>query len=170
MAPIITTLLTAGPALIRMFGQSKGGNTEFVAETIADVVERVQGEPSHPETKAAKIQAVVDSLDPAEVTQLKISLAQINASREKAVLEHDLGMHQAQQKTLQSLDIKGVRPQIANRHSWFTIAYLIGFEGLAAFGKGTGANWEIATLIAAPTLAWFGFRTWDKFSKQGSSN
>jgi hypothetical protein len=165
---LITTLISAGPALIRMFGQSKGGNTEFVAETIAEVVEKVKGLPNA--EKTAKIQAVVDSLDPNEVTQLKISLAQINASREKAALDHDLGMHQAQQKTLQSTDIKGVRPAIANRHSWFTIAYIISFEALAAFGKGTGANWEIATLIAAPTLAWFGFRTWDKFSRQGSSN
>jgi hypothetical protein len=170
MAPIITTLLSAGPALIRLFGQSKGGNTEFVAETIADVVERVQGDPSHPDAKAAKIQAVVDSLDPKEVTQLKISLAQINASREKAQLDHDLGMHQAQQQTLQSADIKGVRPSIANRHSWFTALYIAIFEGLAAFDYGSGANWEIAILIASPTLAWFGFRTWDKFSKQGASN
>lgn len=168
MLPLLATLISAGPSLIRLFGQSKGGNTERVTETIADVVDIFQNNPN-PQNKA-KLQSLVESLDPIEIQKIQLGLAQINADREKAVLDHDLAMHQAQQQTLQSTDIKGVRPQIANRHSWYTIAYILVFEGLGAFGHGTGANWEIATLIAAPTLAWFGFRTWDKFSKQGSSN
>jgi hypothetical protein len=169
MTSIIAALLSAGPSLIRLFGSSKGGTTEYVAETIADVVEKVQGNPNSTES-VAKVQAVVDSLDPSEVIQLKIGLEKVAAEREKAVLDHDLGMHQAQQQTLQSKDIKGVRPAIANRHSWFTVIYIVIFELLAAFDKGTGPNWEIAMLIASPTLAWFGFRTWDKFSKQGATH
>lgn len=167
MAPIITTLLTAGPALIRLFGQSKGGNTEFAAETIAEVLERVKGVPAN--TATAKIQSVVDSLDPTAVTELKLGLAKIQADREKAVFDHDIAMHQAQQQTLQSPDVKGVRPQIANRHSWFTVAYYVGAEAAQLMGYGTGASMEIGIAIAAPTLAWFGFRTFDKFSKQGAS-
>ena len=89
MTSIIAALLSAGPSLIRLFGSSKGGTTEYVAETIADVVEKVQGNPNSPES-AAKVQAVVDSLDPTEVIQLKIGLEKVAAEREKAVLDLSL--------------------------------------------------------------------------------
>lgn len=164
MGTLISLLLSAGPTVIRMFGQSKGGNTEAVAETVADLIDSSNGKPTE-----AQMQAMVKSLDPVAIKELQLGLAQIEAEREKNQLDHDLGMHKAQQATIQSIDVKGVRPEIANRHSWFTVLYLFVFEGAAIFGKGTGANWEVATLIAAPTLAWFGFRTWDKFSKQGAT-
>ncbi|WP_299072850.1 hypothetical protein [uncultured Paraglaciecola sp.] len=164
MAPIISLLLSAGPSIIRMFGKAKGGKAETVAEEVASFIDGNNGKPTQ-----AQMQDMVKNLDPEVMKDLEIGLAQIAAEREKNHLEHDLGMHQAQQTTLQSVDIKGIRPEIANRHSWFTCLYLFMFEGAAAFDYGSGANWEVATLIAAPTLAWFGFRTWDKFSKQGAS-
>ena len=46
MAPLISTLLTAGPALIRLFGKSKGGNIERTTETISAVLDTIQGKPS----------------------------------------------------------------------------------------------------------------------------
>ena len=57
-----------------------------------------------------------------------------------------------------------------NRHSYYTMLYVCAFEVAEAFGYGTGASMELAMLIASPTLAYFGFRTFDKFSKQGASN
>ncbi|WP_416305194.1 hypothetical protein [Neptunicella sp. SCSIO 80796] len=169
MAPFIAALLSAGPALIRLFGQSKGGKTEAVAETIAGTVEAIQGKPT--DQQSTKLQALIDSLDPAEVNQIRLGLAQVEAEREKARLEHDTAMHTQQQLTIrESKDIKGVRPEVANRHSWFTCGYVCVSELLSAFDIGSGANMELALAIAAPTLAWFGFRTWDKFSKHGATD
>jgi len=164
----ISALIKYGPSLIRILGESKGGTTEQVAHTIADVVEAVNGDTSP--SSVAKVKATVDSLPPEVVGEIELGLAQIEAEREKARLAHDLGMHTQQQETLRSgKEIKTFRPEIASRHSWFTVAYIFVMELLNAFDRGNGANWEIALLIASPVLAWFGFRTWDKFSKQGAS-
>ena len=164
----ISALIKYGPSLIRLFGERKGGATEKVAHTIANVVEAVNGDTSP--SSVAKVKATVDSLPPEVVGEIELGLAQIEAEREKARLTHDLGMHTQQQETLRSgKEIKTFRPEIARRHSWFTVAYIFVMELLNAFDYGSGANWEIALLIASPVLAWFGFRTWDKFSKQGAS-
>lgn len=164
----ISALIKYGPSLIRLFGERKGGATEKVAHTIADVVEAVNGDTSP--SSVAKVKATVDSLPPEVVGEIELGLALIEAEREKARLTHDLGMHTQQQETLRSgKEIKTFRPEIARRHSWFTVAYIFVMELLNAFDYGSGANWEIALLIASPVLAWFGFRTWDKFSKQGAS-
>ena len=164
----ISALIKYGPSLIRLFGERKGGATEKVAHTIANVVEAVNGDTSP--SSVAKVKATVDSLPPEVVGEIELGLAQIEAEREKARLTHDLGMHTQQQETLRSgKEIKTFRPEIARRHSWFTVAYIFVMELLNAFDHGNGANWEIALLIASPVLAWFGFRTWDKFSKQGAS-
>lgn len=168
MAPIIQALLTAGPGLIRLFGQSKGGTVESVAEIAASTMENTNNAKT-PHAQEKALEAALAHAPESVLVELKMGLAEIDAKREKNVLDHDLGMHKAQQATLQSKDIKGVRPEIASRHSWFTVAYVVLFEGASLAEYGTGANWEIATLLAAPTLAWFGFRTWDKFSKQGAS-
>lgn len=168
MAPLIKTLLSAGPSLIRMFGASKGGLTETVTEKVAETVEAVSGM-SAPQ-KEAKLQALVDSLPPEEVSKLKINLEQIAADREKNRLDYDLAMHTEQQKTIRSADPKYVRPKTANRHSYFSMLYVCAFEIAEALGYGSGASMELAMLIASPTLAYFGFRTFDKFSKHGASN
>lgn len=168
MAPLIKTLLSAGPSLIRMFGASKGGVTETVTEKIAETVEAVSGM-SAPQ-KEAKLQALVDSLPPEEITKLKVNLEQIAVEREKNRLGYDLAMHTEQQKTIRSADPKYVRPKTANRHSYFSMLYVCAFEIAEALGYGSGASMELAMLIASPTLAYFGFRTFDKFSKHGASN
>lgn len=164
----VSALIKYGPSLIRLFGERKGGVTEKVAHTIANVVDAVNGDTSP--ASVAKVKATLDSLPPEVVVQIETELAQIEAEREKARLNHDLGMHTQQQDTLRSgKDIKTFRPEIAKRHSWFTAAYVFLMELLGAYNYGSGANWEVALLLASPVLAWFGFRTWDKFSKQGGS-
>jgi len=168
MSLIVTALLSAGPSLLRLFGDSKGGHVQQVTDTLATVLDATQGRPA--EERQAEIESQLNQLDPNIVQEVKSGLAQIEAERENNRLNHDLGMHTEQQKTIRSSqDIQGTRPAIANRHSYFTALYLFVFEGLEAFSYGTGANWEIATLLASPTLAWFGFRTWDKFSRQGAT-
>jgi hypothetical protein len=85
MAPLLATLLSAGPSLIRLFGNAKGGTTERVTETIADVVDKIQGNPT-PQNQA-KLQALIDSLDPLEIQKLALGLQQIQLDREKAYLQ-----------------------------------------------------------------------------------
>ena len=112
----ISALIKYGPSLIRILGESKGGTTEQVAHTIADVVEAVNGDTSP--SSVAKVKATVDSLPPEVVGEIELGLAQIEAEREKARLTHDLGMHTQQQETLRSgKEIKTFRPEIARRHS-----------------------------------------------------
>ncbi|GAB5378982.1 MAG: hypothetical protein Alis3KO_00830 [Aliiglaciecola sp.] len=168
MAPlIIKTLLHAGPALLRLVGDSKGGQVGEIAEVAAKALEATHDKPQS--TRAAALDIATKGIPKELLIELQVALADIEAQREKNVLDHDLGMHESQQQTLRSNGIQGVRPGIANRHSWFVIAYLFLFEAAAVLDYGTGASWEIATLIASPTLAWFGFRTWDKFSLKGAS-
>ena len=174
MSALLTTLLTAGPSLIRMIGETRGGtNAVNVAHTLADAVEAFTGKSNSAES--AKLQALADSLPPDEVFSLKVALDEIAAERENQKLKHDLGMHQAQQTTIQNGDnsqdsyVSHTRPKVARQSFWATAAYTIVFELLGAFDKGPGANLELGFLLASPMLAYYGFRTWDKFSKQGAS-
>lgn len=169
MAPLLAALISAGPSLIRMFGESKGGTTERVAHTVAEVVQAIGTNPTASQVK--QLESVVNQQPSEEISKLSVELARIAAEREQNAMNYDVAMHTQQQETIRaSKDVKGVRPEIANRHSWFTAVYVIGMElahatGLTSFG----ASMEIAMMLAAPTLAWFGFRTFDKFSRHGAS-
>lgn len=166
---ILAAVLSAGPSLIRMFGSSKGGKTEEISQIVASGVEQYMGNPSL-DNKAA-LQSKLDSLDPSVLSSMKVELEALENERILNAQKHDIEMHTQQQQTIRSsADVKGVRPAIASRSSWALVAYIFLFDGFKAFGYGPGANWELAMLIASPVLAWFGFRTWDKFSKQGASN
>lgn len=165
---LLSALLIAGPSLLRALGDSKGGNFKTATDNLARVLDTVNGEPT--QTQQQQIEAAAAQIDPAIMQEIQLELAKIEAVREQNLLTHHLGMHTQQQKTIRSSqDVSGTRPKIANRHSWITAVYIVGFEALSAFGHGSGASWEIATLLASPVLAWFGFRTWDKFSRQGAT-
>lgn len=80
--------------------------------------------------------------------------------------------HRQQQETIQNGDnstdeyVRRTRPMMA-RQSWYvTAAYVFVFEGMAAFGRGSGVDWEIAMMLLSVALAYNGFRTFDK-SKWG---
>jgi hypothetical protein len=151
-----------------MVGKSKGGEYEKITENLVSVFEKTKKLSSN--NQIQELDLFAERLDPNAVDQLTIEVVKLENDLKKSLLHHDQAMHTEQQKTIRSsVDKAGIRPMVANRHSWFTAAYVLIFEVAEAFGYGTGANWEILTLIASPTLAWFGFRTWDKFSKQGGS-
>lgn len=165
MAPLIQAALSLGPTVLRMLGQSKGGNVAKVTGVVADLIDSSNGNPP-----PQSVQAELDKLTPAELSAISVDMARIAAEREKTRLNYDAQMHTQQQETIRSSkDLKGVRPAIADRHSWFVCVYILGAELTKALGYGTGASVELAVAIATPTLAYFGFRTWDKFSPQGAS-
>ena len=54
------------------------------------------------------------------------------------------------------------------RQSWYAaLAYIFIFEGAkaAGYGAGTGADWDLAMILLAPSAAYMGFRTWDKIKR-----
>ena len=58
----VSALIKYGPSLIRLFGERKGGVTEKVAHTIANVVDAVNGDTSP--ASVAKVKVTLDSLPP----------------------------------------------------------------------------------------------------------
>ena len=80
--------------------------------------------------------------------------------------------HHEQQETIRAGDeandtyVRRTRPRMA-RQSWtVTAIYIVVFELLHAFRiTSTGASWELASVLAAPALAYLGFRTADKFAE-----
>jgi cytochrome c1 len=149
-----------------MIGKNKGGRYEKITESLVDVFEKNKSYPK--EAQELYLNDAIQESDSSAIRELNVEVLTLENDLKKSMLEHDQVMHTEQQKTIRSsADKAGIRPKVANRHSWFTAAYVMLFEAAEAFGHGTGADWEILTLIASPTLAWFGFRTWDKFSKQG---
>ena len=76
----ISALIKYGPSLIRLFGERKGGATEKVAHTIADVVEAVNGDTSP--SSVAKVKATVDSLPPEVVGEIEHYLDSVGGGNE----------------------------------------------------------------------------------------
>jgi len=96
------------------------------------------------------------------------SVRQHIAEMERLRLEDAQKEHGQTQDTIRGGDVatdeyvRRTRPMMA-RQSWYaTIGYVIGFEGLKAFGTGTGASMELALILIAPASAYLGLRTVDK--------
>lgn len=114
--------------------------------------------------------------DPSTLVRLK-ELANEDAQniREhlRLVAEADLkdkqAAHREQQETIRQGDdaddiyVRRTRPRMA-RQSWYVTAmYVMTFEALHGLRVvSSGANWELAMILAAPAMAYLGFRTWDK--------
>lgn len=116
--------------------------------------------------------------DPATVLRLR----ELAVQEESSIREHIKSMeelrltdlqaeHREQQETIRGGDnstdeyVRRTRPIMA-RQSWYaTMAYAFLFEGAKMFGQGTGANWDVAMILLAPSAAYMGFRTWDKIKK-----
>jgi hypothetical protein len=151
-----------------MIGGSQGGNVETATSAVADVLDVIQGKPTPQQLET--LEAKVNSIPPDVQATITVELARIEAEREQNRLNYDLGMHESQQKTIRtSPDVSGMRPRTAERAFYLTFLYVVGFEAGEAFGYGLGASFELAGLFISPTLAYFGFRTFDRFSKQGAT-
>lgn len=114
--------------------------------------------------------------DPATVVRLR-ELANEDAQniREhlRLLAEADLkdkqAAHKEQQDTIRAGDeaddlyVRRTRPRMA-RQSWYATAmYVMVFEAMYGLKiTANGANWELAMILAAPAMAYLGFRTWDK--------
>jgi len=90
----------------------------------------------------------------------------------QAILELELQdkqkEHSEQQKTIRVGDtasdiyVRRTRPYMARLSLYATVAYVFSAELLSAFTEMSGANWEVALVLAAGANAYMGFRTLDK--------
>ena len=127
---------------------------------------------------------LIDKLipDPAQKAEAQLKLAQMAQDGELAKMANETRIkeleladvqsaHSEQQDTIKNGDnasdeyVRHTRPMMA-RQSWYGgLFYIFGFEIAKVFAYGTGAQFEIAMTILAPSLAYMGFRTMDKFTR-----
>lgn len=150
--------------------------TGNIPGAVAAGVALVSGATGHstPDQALAALQS-----DPASVLKLR----EMALAEEKSIRDHIRAMkelelvdaqkaHETQQATIRAGDavedayVRHTRPLMA-RQSWYaTMAYVVAFEALKAFGLiQTGAVVELAMLLVAPAGAYLGFRTFDKRAK-----
>lgn len=104
--------------------------------------------------------------------QMKLKLAALEDGQLERQAEVD--MYEAQQETIQAelaqsdLYTKRTRPMLARRSMFSALGYAVGFELLAAFEYGSGAQWEILMLLASPGLAYMGVRGFEKWKAGGT--
>lgn len=126
---------------------------------------------------------LIDKLipDPTAKAEAQLKLAQMAQDGELSKMANDTRLreleltdtqsaHTEQQDTIKNGDnasdeyVRHTRPMMA-RQSWYGgLIYIFGFEIAKVFTHGTGAQFEIAMTILAPSLAYMGFRTLDKFT------
>lgn len=120
--------------------------------------------------------------DPAQKAEAQVKLLELAQSGELAKMANETRLreleladgqsaHSEQQDTIKNGDnasdeyVRHTRPMMA-RQSWYGgLLYIFGFEIAKVFAYGTGAQFEIAMTILAPSLAYMGFRTLDKFTR-----
>ena len=170
---LASLLIESGPTLIRSMGGLFGSRGQKAAEVTATIVESVAGVKNNKAAEAvveAKLQELPhDAL--VELENIKLQLEKIKAEREKNQMDFDLGVHQATQQTIQKGDegggeyVKQTRPKVARLSAYASFIYALGFELLAAFDKGDGANAYILATLFSPCLTYMGVRTAEAFSR-----
>lgn len=83
MAPAVSALIAWGPTLIRTVGSLFGGKTSEAANTVANLVDQVKGQPAS--MAEAKLAAEMAKLPPETLIafeQVKVRLAEIEKERE----------------------------------------------------------------------------------------
>lgn len=194
MSLIATTLLTAGPSLIRMAGQLFGDSkAPGVSEHLAQAVEAASGmSPTAAQSHVEQTVSKMPSEDVAVVMQLKVKLEEIASQREQNRFTHELGMHTATQETIRTEAVHGTdyvketRPKMARLSGYAGTAYILISELLHRAApllnhmEGeqlitytvTAASPMIAGVLYGPLFTYMGMRTVDSFSKwkQGPPN
>lgn len=164
-------LLKGGSMLLDLFGSSKGGKNQQVTSAISGVIKAVQGKPQAEQVNT--VARAVEALSPEQkeiLSRIQVDLAQIDAEREQNTFQHDIAMHTQQQETIRAGDkaqgkyVKETRPKMARFSGYVGSVYVVLMEAANLFGKGEGAQLELAAALFTPLLAYMGLRTWDAFS------
>lgn len=174
LAALATTLIQSGPALIRGIGGLFDDNTATVANSVAALTERVT-KTTHPQMEME--QALKNLPSESLLTlqnvakELDVAKARIEADKAARTLQSTETLHQQTQATLQNGDnasgeyVRQTRPKMARFSGYSGALYIIITELCSVIDKGDGANWELASILFTPLLAYMGLRTADAFSR-----
>ncbi|QLO02505.1 hypothetical protein HV141_02565 [Citrobacter freundii] len=188
LSTIASVLLKAGPSVMRTVGSWFGGDTAKTADSVAGIVESVNGA-INPQDQQRVLEQKLAQLPPEQFVQiesLKVQLEQYQLERDKSLLADQQAAHHEQQETIRNGDnatdeyVRQTRPRMARLSLYSSIAYVM----LMSIGQQAGAvagayghafsmpapDWDIALMLASPALGYLGFRTLDGFARFSKSS
>lgn len=188
LTTIASVLLKAGPSLVRTVGNWFGGDAAKTADSVAGIVETVNGV-INPTDQQRVLEQKLAQLPPEQFVQLeslKVQLESYQLERDKALLADQQTAHHEQQETIRNGDnatdeyVRQTRPRMARLSLYSSIAYVM----LMSLGQQAGAisgafghafsmpepDWDIALMLATPALGYLGFRTLDGFARYSKSS
>lgn len=188
LSTIASVLLKAGPSVMRTVGSWFGGDAAKTADSVAGIVESVNGA-INPQDQQRVLEQKLAQLPPEQFVQLeslKVQLEQYQLERDKSLLADQQAAHHEQQETIRNGDnatdeyVRQTRPRMARLSLYSSIAYVM----LMSIGQQAGAvagaygnafsmpapDWDIALMLASPALGYLGFRTLDGFARFSKSS
>lgn len=188
LSTVASVLLKAGPSLVRTVGGWFGSDTSRAADSVASIVETVNGA-INPADQQRVLEQKLAQLPPEQLVQLetlKVQLQQFQLERDKAQMADQQAAQHEQQETIRNGDnatdeyVRQTRPLMARLSLYSSIAYVmimsLGQQAGAvagAFGQAFSMpepDWDIALMLATPALGYLGFRTLDGFARYSKSS
>ena len=188
LSTVASVLLKAGPSLVRTVGGWFGSDTSRAADSVASIVETVNGA-INPADQQRVLEQKLAQLPPEQLVQLetlKVQLQQFQLERDKAQMADRQAAQHEQQETIRNGDnatdeyVRQTRPLMARLSLYSSIAYVM----IMSLGQQAGAvagafghaftmpepDWDIALMLATPALGYLGFRTLDGFARYSKSS
>ncbi|EOZ6583424.1 hypothetical protein WH010_28485 [Klebsiella michiganensis] len=188
LSTVASVLLKAGPSLVRTVGGWFGSDTSRAADSVASIVETVNGA-INPADQQRVLEQKLAQLPPEQLVQLetlKVQLQQLQLERDKAQMADQQAAQHEQQETIRNGDnatdeyVRQTRPLMARLSLYSSIAYVM----IMSLGQQAGAvagafghafsmpepDWDIALMLATPALGYLGFRTLDGFARYSKSS
>ncbi|HIA8654818.1 TPA: hypothetical protein ACWSQO_002349 [Klebsiella pneumoniae] len=188
LSTVASVLLKAGPSLVRTVGGWFGSDTARAADSVASIVETVNGA-INPVDQQRVLEQKLAQLPPEQLVQLetlKVQLQQFQLERDKAQMADQQAAQHEQQETIRNGDnatdeyVRQTRPLMARLSLYSSIAYVM----IMSLGQQAGAvagafghaftmpepDWDIALILATPALGYLGFRTLDGFARYSKSS
>ncbi|CAH6246366.1 hypothetical protein AN2336V5_3312 [Klebsiella oxytoca] len=188
LSTVASVLLKAGPSLVRTVGGWFGSDTARAADSVASIVETVNGA-INPADQQRVLEQKLAQLPPEQLVQLetlKVQLQQFQLERDKAQMADRQAAQHEQQETIRNGDnatdeyVRQTRPLMARLSLYSSIAYVM----IMSLGQQAGAvagafghaftmpepDWDIALMLATPALGYLGFRTLDGFARYSKSS
>ncbi|MDO6497343.1 hypothetical protein [Photobacterium sanguinicancri] len=168
---LASSLLKAGPTLIKTVGGLFGEKSSSTAIKVADAVEQVSASLTSPEAQQLKVEQLLKTLSPAELKQLEtvqVELAQIDAEREARQLAHQETIFETGQQTIRAGDssandnVASCRPNLAYISMSATAIYVVGMSLANAWSYGLGPDMAVAAFLISPAGAYMGLRHREK--------
>lgn len=188
LSTVASVLLKAGPSLVRTVGGWFGSDTARAADSVASIVETVNGA-INPADQQRVLEQKLAQLPPEQLVQLetlKVQLQQFQLERDKAQMADQQAAQHEQQETIRNGDnatdeyVRQTRPLMARLSLYSSIAYVmimsLGQQAGAVAGAFSHAftmpepDWDIALMLATPALGYLGFRTLDGFARYSKSS